>query len=43
MAYSLSVDPHRPLPEPLEGWRSQFEAWYPAVDTQQLWGVARAL
>jgi hypothetical protein len=43
MAYSLSEDPRRPLPEPLEGWRSQFESWYPDVKKQDLWAVARAL
>ncbi|PLC07680.1 hypothetical protein CY658_10110 [Variovorax sp. RO1] len=43
MAYSLSEDPRRPLPEPLEGWRSQFEAWYPNLSKQELWPVARAL
>jgi hypothetical protein len=44
MAYSLSEDPRRPLPEPLEGWRNQFEAWYPAQQKkEEFWGVARAL
>ena len=43
MAYSLSEDPRRPLPEPLEGWRGQFEAWYPAVNKQDFCAVARAL
>ena len=28
MAYSLSQDPRRPLPQPLEDWRAQFESWY---------------
>ncbi len=31
MAYSLSEDPRRPLPQPLEGWRSEFEQWYPSA------------
>ncbi|MFT3800985.1 MAG: hypothetical protein QM766_07170 [Burkholderiaceae bacterium] len=43
MAYSLSEDPRRPLPEPLESWRRQFEDWYPAIKEQDLWAVARAL
>ncbi len=43
MAYSLSEDPHRPLPQPLEGWRTQFERWYPSVPSQNLWATARAL
>lgn len=43
MAYSLSEDPRDPLPEPLEGWRRRFEAWYPGVAGQDLWAVARAL
>jgi hypothetical protein len=29
MAYSLSGDPRRPLPQPLEGYRAEFETWYP--------------
>ena len=43
MAYSLSEDPRKPLPQPLEGWRSQFERWYPSVPSQDLWATARAL
>lgn len=43
MAYSLSEDPRKPLPEPLEGWRRKFEVWYPGVKSQDLWAVARAL
>lgn len=43
MAYALSEDPRRPLPEPLEGWRSKFEAWYPAVKKEALWDAARKL
>ena len=43
MAYSLSEDPRRPLPQPLEGWRTQFEHWYPSVPTQDLWATARVL
>ena len=43
MAYGLSEDPRRPLPAPLEGWRSQFEAWYPTVGREHLWKAAGAL
>ena len=43
MAYSLSEDPRRPLPPPLEGWRSEFERWFPSVQSQDLWATARAL
>ena len=43
MAYSLSEDPRRPLPQPLEEWRSQFESWYPTVSQQDLWARALAL
>jgi hypothetical protein len=43
MAYSLSKDPRRPLPEPLEGYRSQFEAWYRPIGLAQLWGEAEKL
>ncbi len=34
MAYSVSNDPRRPLPEPLNGWRTQFESWYPSVGSK---------
>ena len=43
MAYSLSDDPRRPLPQPLEDWRTQFEVWYPSVANQDIWVTARAL
>jgi hypothetical protein len=43
MAYSLSEDPRKPLPQPLEGSRSQFERWFPSVQSQDLWATARAL
>ena len=43
MAYSLSQDPRRPLPQPLEDWRAQFESWYPSVASQDIWVTARAL
>ena len=42
MAYSLSEDPRRPLPAPLEGWRSHFEGWYSSVGTSKLWQAADA-
>lgn len=43
MAYSLSDDPRRPLPEQLESWRDQFNRWYPGVQKHDLWATARAL
>jgi len=43
MAYSLSRDPRKPLPEPLEGYRSQFETWFKQVGTASLWAEAERL
>jgi hypothetical protein len=43
MAYSLSKDPRRPLPEPLEGYRSRFEAWYGPIGLARLWVEAEKL
>jgi hypothetical protein len=43
MAYSWSENPRRPLPEPLEHWRHEFEIWYPAVGHQKLWHAAATL
>lgn len=43
MAYSLSEDPRRPLPQPLEGWRREFEAWWPGVAEGGVWAAAAAL
>lgn len=43
MAYSLSEDPRRPLPRPMEDWRTQFERWYPSASGQDFWVTARAL
>lgn len=43
MAYSLSEDPRRPLPEPLEGWRRSFETWHPGMGRHKLWQAAEAL
>jgi hypothetical protein len=40
MAYSLSQDPRRPLPEPLQGYRSKFEMWFRRVGSAQLWPEA---
>jgi hypothetical protein len=43
LAYSLSEDPRRPLPEPLEGWRTRFEGWYQAVGMASLWQASEAI
>ena len=43
MAYSLSADPRRPLPEPLEGYRSRFETWFEQVGPARLWAEAERL
>jgi hypothetical protein len=37
MAYSFSQDPRRPLAEPFESERAQFESWYHAAHADQLW------
>jgi hypothetical protein len=37
MAYSLSEDPRRPLPEPLQEYRSRFEAWLKQIGLARLW------
>lgn len=42
MAYSLSGDP-RPLPEPLQGYRAQFDAWFRGVGPARLWVEAEEL
>ncbi|MDH1291384.1 hypothetical protein N5C43_08945 [Comamonas terrigena] len=42
MAYALSEAPHRPLPGPMEGWRSKV-TWYLAVKKEALWDAARRL
>jgi hypothetical protein len=39
MAYSLSEDPRRPLPEPLKGWRQRFETWQTEV-AESMWAAA---
>ena len=43
MAYSLSEDPRRPLPEPLEGYRAKFERWFVKVGKGQVWREAAKL
>jgi hypothetical protein len=43
MAYSMSEDPRRSLPEPLEGWRRSFEDWYPSIGAENLWRAAEGL
>jgi hypothetical protein len=43
MAYSLSEDPRMPLPEPLEGYRAQFESWFKLVGVEHLWAEAELL
>ena len=41
MAYSRSLDPRRPLPEPLESWRSKYEAWEKTIPSSTtLWSAA---
>lgn len=43
MAYSLSKDPRRPLVQPLEGYRSEFETWYQQIGPERLWAEAERL
>jgi hypothetical protein len=43
MAYSLSQDPRRPLPEPLQGYRSEFDVWFKQVGKSELWREAERL
>ena len=43
MAYSLSKDPRAPLPEPLQGYRAQFESWFKLVGADHLWAEAARL
>ncbi len=41
MAYSRSSDPRRPLPEPLESWRTKYEAWEKSIPpSTTLWSAA---
>jgi hypothetical protein len=43
MAYSLSQDPRKQLPEPLQDYRSEFEAWLKQVGPERLWAEAEQL
>jgi len=43
MAYALSEDPRRPLPQPLEGWRQEFETWHQVAGPDELWAFAAKL
>ena len=43
MAYSMSEDPRRPLREPFEGYRAQYEAWANQVSSETLWQRAAEL
>lgn len=43
MAYSLSEDPRRPLSEPWESFRAQYETWASQVPREELWSRAKAL
>jgi hypothetical protein len=43
MAYSLSQDPRDPLPEPLQGYRARFNAWFNEVGPAELWAKAELL
>ncbi len=43
MAYSLSGDPRHPLPQPLEGYRAEFETWYQKIGPSKLWQEASEL
>ena len=43
MAYSASQDPRRPLLEPWESHRRQYESWAETVVAKELWSKAAAL
>jgi hypothetical protein len=43
MAYSLSEDPRRPLPAPLEAWRAQYERRLGGEPDAALWAKVEAL
>ena len=43
MAYSASQDPRRPLQEPWESYRREYEGWASTVPHQELWSRATAL
>ena len=40
MAYYRSEDPRRPLPEPLEAWRKQYEEWEQNLGSASIWSAA---
>jgi hypothetical protein len=42
MAYSLSLDERRPLPQPLEGYRAGFDAWLATAGRDRLWTAVPA-
>jgi hypothetical protein len=43
MAASLSDDPRRPMPEPLNSFRMQFDDWFGRIDKKQFWTEAARL
>jgi len=43
MAYSFSEDPRRPLTEPWQHYRAEFEAWIRKVGKDKLWEEAEKL
>ena len=43
MAYSMSEDPRRPLVEPWEAYRKQYELWAGQAPAEMLWQRAAAL
>ncbi len=40
MAYARSRDPREPLPQPLQGWRQQYQAWEQKVGAASVWQAA---
>jgi len=42
MAYSLSEDPRRPLPQALQAWRDAYEQWRMANADKDIWQAAEA-
>ena len=43
MVYSMSADPRKPLPQPLQSWRDSFEQWRLVTRDQDIWEAARAV
>lgn len=43
MAYSLSEDPRRPLSQPWEAYRAQFEDWLTSIEPSHIWSEAEKL